>query len=67
MFVKSFDPSFTIEQNFSHYEGCKVCAMAVVNAIPAVCDASPGLKTPLDIPRYWSRNVRSSAKRVKHG
>jgi Uncharacterized conserved protein related to dihydrodipicolinate reductase len=59
------DPSFTIEQNFSHYDGCKICAMAVVNAIPAVCDASPGLKSPLEIPRYWSRNVRADANRSK--
>jgi len=58
------DPSFTIEQNFSHYDGCKICAMAVVNAIPAVCEASPGLKSPLEIPRYWSRNVRPSARRA---
>jgi hypothetical protein len=59
------DPSFTIEQNFNHYDGCKMCAMAVINAIPVVCEASPGLKGPLEIPRYWSRNVRSTAKRLK--
>lgn len=61
------DPSFTIEQNFSHYDGCKICAMAVINAIPAVCAADPGLKGPLEIPRYWSRNVRASAKRKANG
>jgi len=58
------DPTFTIEQNFSHYDGCKICAMAVVNAIPAVCDATPGLKSPLEIRRYWSRNVRENATRA---
>ncbi|GAA0326807.1 diacylglycerol kinase [Sphingomonas oligophenolica] len=58
------DPGFTIEQNFSHHDGCKICAMAVVNSISAVCESSPGLKSPLEIPRYWSRNVRSSAKRA---
>jgi len=61
------DPSFTIEQNFSHYDGCKICAMAVINSIPAVCDASPGLKSSLEIPRYWSSNVRKDAKRASRG
>ena len=61
------DPNFTIEQNFSHYDGCKICAMAVVNSIPSVCDASPGLKGPLEISRYWSRNVRADAKRAANG
>jgi hypothetical protein len=32
--------------------------MPVINAIPAVCAARPGLLGPLDIPRYWARNVR---------
>lgn len=58
------DPTFTIEQNFGHYDGCKICAMAVINSIPAVCEASPGLKNPLEIPRYWSRNIRADAKRA---
>jgi len=57
------DPSFTIEQNFSMPDSAKVCAMAVVNSILTVCEASPGLKSPLEIPRYWSRNARASAKR----
>ena len=61
------DPSFTIEQNFSHYDGCKICAMAVINSIPAVCAAEAGLKSPLEIPRYWSRNIRASAKRTSRG
>jgi 4-hydroxy-tetrahydrodipicolinate reductase len=32
--------------------------MPAINAIPAVCAAEPGLKGPLDIPRYTARNVR---------
>ena len=27
-------------------------AMPVVNAVPAVCEAEPGLVGPLDVPRY---------------
>lgn len=29
----------------------------VINCIPALVAAPPGLLTPIDIPRYWSRNV----------
>jgi len=61
------DPSFTVEQNFSYYDGCKICAMAVINSIPAVCAAEPGLKSPLEIPSYWSRNIRPSARRASRG
>jgi hypothetical protein len=32
--------------------------MRVVNAIPAVCDAPPGLLTVLDLPFVFGRNVR---------
>ncbi len=55
------DPTFTIEQNFGYYPAAKVCAMNVINA---VCEASPGLKGPLQIPRYWTRHVRTNAKRA---
>ncbi len=58
------DPTFTIEQNFGYYAAAKVCAMNVINAVPAVCEASPGLKGPLEIPRYWTRHVRTNAKRA---
>jgi hypothetical protein len=33
-------------------------AMPAVNAIPAVCAAQPGVKGPLEIPRYFARNAR---------
>jgi hypothetical protein len=39
------------------------CVMPVVNAIPVLCKASAGLLGPLDLPRYWSSNVRSDARR----
>jgi hypothetical protein len=31
-------------------------AMPVVNIIPP-CEATPRLKRPLEIPRFWSRNI----------
>ena len=37
--------------------GDTLSAMPVLNSIPAVCQARPGLLGPLDVPRYWSRNV----------
>ncbi|HTH29025.1 MAG TPA: dihydrodipicolinate reductase [Sphingobium sp.] len=38
------------------------CAMPVINAIPALCEAPPGILGPLDLPRYWTRNVRPIKK-----
>jgi hypothetical protein len=32
-------------------------AMPAVNCVPAVCEAEPGLLSPLDVPRYWARSV----------
>ena len=56
------DPEFTLELNMDMGPGCKMTAMPVINAIPAVCAASPGLKSPLEIPRYWSKNSRGRHK-----
>jgi hypothetical protein len=50
------DPSFTVEMNFGAGGGT-LAAMPAVNCVPAVCGAEPGLLGPLDVPRYWSRNV----------
>ena len=50
------DPSFEVELTFRK-GGDTLSAMPVLNAIPAVCQARPGLLGPLDVPRYWSRNV----------
>jgi len=54
------DPSYSVELNFSGpgSNGLKITAMPAINAIPAVCKADPGVKGPLDIPRYWARNAR---------
>ena len=35
-----------------NHAGCLATAMHVLNAIPAVCEASPGVKTLLDLPVY---------------
>jgi hypothetical protein len=50
------DPSFTVEMNFGR-GGQTLSAMPAINCIPAVCAAPAGLLGPLDVPRYWSRNV----------
>jgi hypothetical protein len=51
------DPSFTVEMNFDTRPGRAISAMPAVNCVPAVCRAAPGLLGPLDVPRYWTRNV----------
>jgi 2,4-diaminopentanoate dehydrogenase len=50
------DPSFTVEMNFGK-GGDVLSAMPAVNSVPAVCGAKPGLLGPLDVSRYWARNV----------
>jgi hypothetical protein len=52
------DPDYSLELNFQYGPGLKMTAMPAINAISAVCDAEPGLKGILDIPRYWSRNFK---------
>lgn len=56
------DPAYSLELNFDYGPGLKMTAMPPVNSIPAVCAASPGLKGPLEIQRYWSRNVQRGAR-----
>jgi hypothetical protein len=53
------DPDFDIEFSFDAREGLRLTANPVVNSIPAVVAASPGLKSPLDISRYASPIVKS--------
>jgi 2,4-diaminopentanoate dehydrogenase len=50
------DPYYAVELSFGT-GGDTLSAMPVPNAIPAVCQAQPGLLGPLNVPRYWSRNV----------
>jgi hypothetical protein len=51
------DPSFTVEMNFDFEPGLTVSAMPVVHSVPAVCESEPGLLGPIDVPRYWTRNI----------
>lgn len=52
------EPALTVEIGCPPGFGAAVrCAMPVVNAVPGVCIAKPGILGPLDISRYWSRNV----------
>lgn len=40
-----------------NHAGCLATAMHVVNAIPAVCDAKPGVLSFLDLPVYSARHL----------
>jgi hypothetical protein len=51
------DPSFTVEIGYPPGTGTAASVMPVLNSIPAVCAARPGLLGHLDVPRYWTRNV----------
>jgi hypothetical protein len=48
------DPSYSIELNGHHTIWCST---PIINCIPALVDAPPGILGPLEMPRYWSRNV----------
>jgi len=61
--VVSGEPDLTLDMAFSSKTGNPLhavhvsCAMALVNAIPQVCDAEPGVLTVLDLKPYPSTNV----------
>jgi hypothetical protein len=40
-----------------NHAGCLATAMHVINAIPAVCEAAPGVLTYLDLPVYSARHL----------
>jgi 4-hydroxy-tetrahydrodipicolinate reductase len=40
-----------------NYAGCLATAMHVINAIPAVCEADPGVLSLLDLPPYTARHL----------
>ena len=48
------DPTFNLEVG-GHTSFFNV--MPVINCIPALCRAPAGVVSPVDMPRYWSRNV----------
>lgn len=58
------DPAFSVEIAYRNGSAAGCTVMPVVNAIPAVVGARSGLLGPLDVPRYWARNVRKDARRV---
>ncbi len=57
------EPCLKIELELSshvgdhNHAGCLATAMHVLNAIPAVCAATPGVKTMLDLPVYSGRHL----------
>jgi 4-hydroxy-tetrahydrodipicolinate reductase len=57
------EPSVKIEVEVTshegdhNYAGCLATAMHVINAIPAVCQADPGVLTYLDLPVYSARHL----------
>jgi 4-hydroxy-tetrahydrodipicolinate reductase len=57
------DPCLKLELELSshvgdhNYAGCLATAMHVINAIPAVCEASPGVLSLLDLPVYSARHL----------
>lgn len=57
------DPCLKLELELSshvgdhNYAGCLATAMHVINAIPAVCEADPGVLTFLDLPVYSARHL----------
>jgi 2,4-diaminopentanoate dehydrogenase len=57
------EPSLKVELELSshfgdhNYAGCLATAMHVINAIPNVCDAEPGVLTYLDLPVYSARHL----------
>ncbi len=57
------EPSFVMEVHMEAEDGnhttagTKATAMRVVNAIPAVCAAEPGVKSILDLPHFTAHGL----------
>ena len=57
------EPSLKLELGMSsehgdhNHAGCLATAMHVLNAVPAVVDADPGVLTYLDLPVYSARHL----------
>lgn len=51
------DMELSSQHGDAGYAAYVACAMAIVNAIPQVCDAAPGILTCLDLLPHPSRNV----------
>jgi hypothetical protein len=61
------EPSVTLTLELSshvgdhNHAGCLATAMHVINAIPAVCEAPPGVLSFLDLPVYSARHLMRTA------
>jgi 4-hydroxy-tetrahydrodipicolinate reductase len=49
--------SLSSDKGDHNHAGCLATAMHVINAIPHVCDADPGVLTYLDLPVYSARHL----------
>jgi 4-hydroxy-tetrahydrodipicolinate reductase len=52
-------PSYQTEMSLGLYDGCAITALHPINAINAVCAAEPGILGQLDMPHFYSKNVRA--------
>ena len=52
------EPNIHTEMSLSLYDGCAITALHPINAINAVCDAKPGIIGQLDLPQFYSKNIR---------
>lgn len=52
------EPNIHTEIALSLYDGCAITALHPINAINEVCAAKPGILGQLDMPHFWTRNVR---------
>lgn len=52
------EPNIHTEMALSLYDGCAITAMHPINAINEVCAAKPGILGQLDMPHFWTRNIR---------
>jgi len=51
------DLALTSDLGDHNHAGCLATAMHVLNAVPLVCDAQPGVLTYLDLPVYGARHL----------
>jgi 2,4-diaminopentanoate dehydrogenase len=58
------DPAFTVEIGTTLPSAVPMTPAHPVNAIPAVCDAPPGIVDPMRLPAFWSRNLGRGLKRA---
>lgn len=52
------EPNIHTEMALSLYDGCAITALHPINAINEVCAAKPGILGQLDMPHFWTRNIR---------